>query len=192
VNGRGADSSRSLVVAAVILVGLAAAFTLGGSLLGSDRPTADASPNATTVGPETTTADDLVTDGGESSADDGGADASTNATPEPAAFRLVVDSVENCGTTCRDVTVTIRNVGGRSAEDVDVRVRLLADGDRLWSGSESFDAIGEGERRRQTRRVDVGFVGAAKVEAKDGYVTIETTIEWDGGRQTLSERRKVA
>jgi hypothetical protein len=201
VSGRGTGPARPLVVGAVLLVGLAGVLALGfgGSLLGSDRPATDASPNATTTtatGVETTTGDGPATDGGTAGGGggvdgDGGDDASPTATPEPATFRLVVDGVERCGTTCRDVTVAIRNVGGRSAENVDVRVRLLADGDQLWSGTESFDAIGTGEERRQTRRVDVGFVGGAKVQANDGYVTIETTIEWDGGRQTFSERRKV-
>ncbi|MFC6726122.1 hypothetical protein ACFQE1_17485, partial [Halobium palmae] len=114
------------------------------------------------------------------------------AEPEPASFLFTVDRVENCGTTCRDVTVSVRNRGGTAAENVGVDVRLLAGGDELWSGSRSFESVAAGETKTRTERVKLGYFEGAKIKANDGYVTIETTIDWDGGRETFSERRKVA
>lgn len=164
---------------------------------GASNAGADGDGETSAAGNDDTATPDAgtpVADGGSGDTTTTGAEttATTTAEPEPASFLFTVDRVERCGRTCRDVTVTVRNQGGTAAENVDVGVRVLADGEALWTGSQSFDRIGAGESRTQTERVNLGLFGGAKVKANDGYVTIETTIEWDGGQQTFTERRQVA
>lgn len=204
MSGRSA-SLPIAVVAVLLFAGLAGALAIDGPLLGSS-PNATANGTSTPAGPVTDapadrsdtatggSGDDAGASGGDGSDGSGGGEGSEDATadPEPASFRFTVDRVENCGTTCRDVTVSVRNQGGIAAHNVDVDVRLLADGDELWSGSRSFEAVDAGETVTRTERVKLGYFEAAKIKGNDGYVTIETTITWDDGRETFSERRKVA
>jgi hypothetical protein len=198
-----------VVAAVVLLAGLAGALALDGPLLDSSSSTnvtddgtaTQTDPDATNTtdapaagsGPESDGAGggDAGSSGGDgASGGDGGTDDTGD--PAPATFLFTVDDTEKCGTTCRDVTVSVRNRGGTAAESVDVDVRILADGDELWAGSQSFPAVEAGETKTRTERVNLGFVDGAKIKANDGYITIETTIAWDGGQESFSERRKVA
>ncbi|MFC4358423.1 hypothetical protein ACFO0N_10775 [Halobium salinum] len=155
----------------------------------------DAGDGDTTGGTDAGASGEAPATESESGPTTDGGDATTDAetgTPEPADFRFDVDRVEDCGTTCRDVTLSVRNRGGTDAENVEMAVRLLADGDEVWRGTQPFDRVEAGESRTVTRRVEIGYFDGARIQANDGYVTIETTITWDGGRQSFSERRKVA
>jgi hypothetical protein len=48
-----------------------------------------------------------------------------------------------------------------------------------------------GETATRTERVTIGVFDAAKIQANGGYVTIELTVRWDGGEDTVTERRQV-
>lgn len=216
----GRDDTTLLVVAALVVLslGIAGAVAVDQPLLGSGP--SDGAVDGSTTGAETPAgAADTATDGGatsdpneaaggsEGSSDDTEGDAdgesgagsdsdagetATTTESAPATFRFDVRSVEECGTTCRDVTVSVRNRGGTDAENVDVSVRLLTGDTEVWRGTQSFDRVDAGEARTQTRRINIGYVDGARIRANDGYVTIETTITWDGGEETFSERRQVA
>jgi hypothetical protein len=106
-------------------------------------------------------------------------------------FALVVESVTECGTRCRDVTATLSNVGDADAEDVEVRTRLLTGGVEIWEDEVSLGDVPAGESATRTQRVTVGFLEAARIQANDGVVTIETRVTWDGGSQTVREQEDV-
>jgi hypothetical protein len=131
-------------------------------------------------------------DSGGGSGSGGGSDGSSDGDDDgEARFDLVVEEVAECGTRCRDVTATLTNVGDADAEDVDVRTRLLAGGVELWTGEVAVGDVPAGESATRTQRVTVGFLEAARIRANDGVVTVETTVTWDGGSRTVSEREDV-
>lgn len=107
-------------------------------------------------------------------------------------FDFAIRNVSSCGVACRDVTVTAVNTGDTTARDVTVVTRLEAGGPVIWRGSESVERLDPGESTTVTKRVRPGPFGLIRVQRNDGYVTANTTVTWDGGRETFSDRRKVA
>jgi hypothetical protein len=103
-----------------------------------------------------------------------------------------VQEVETCGQRCRDVTAAVENDGTATAENVTVDARVLAAGDELWRGAADVGTLPAGETATRTERVTIGVFDAAKIQANGGYVTIELTVRWDGGEDTVTERRHVA
>lgn len=188
-------SSKAIALGVVLLVvtgGIAGVFALGINPV-------DTVMNATSDG---STAEDTGSDAGSGTGGGGGSDtggssgdtsdstqAASSDTPD---FAFTVKDISKCGSTCRDVTVGATNTMNSTATDVTVKSVITADGDKLWSGSESFSEVAAGETKTRTKRVKLGYLDAAKVKNNDGYITITTTITWDGGEQTFSERRKVA
>lgn len=111
-------------------------------------------------------------------------------------FTLVVDNVESCGTTCRDVTTTMTNAGDASASDISVRTTLFAgnstdESDQVWEGTEDVGTLAAGESYTTTKRVQLSWGEAYAVQQADGWVTIRTTIRTAEGTVTLTERRNV-
>lgn len=141
--------------------------------------------------------DDDGTDGAASGGADGdgsgggGSDAADETTTGPR-FSLVVGEVTECGAVCRDVTATVTNEGDERATGVTVETRVFAGGDRVWRGTADLGTVDAGESVTRTQRVNVGYFGAAKIQANDGRVTIRTTVRWDGGEETFSERVDVS
>jgi hypothetical protein len=184
---RGALVVVGFLVAAAAVTGIGFAFGNGG-------PAGEAVESA----PTTTTA----TDGGGTN--DGGADAGATGdggasdggatTPAEPSFAFVVDDVEACGETCRDVTSTLTN-DGTAASDVTVDTRIYAgngtDGDAVWQGSEPVGSLGAGESYTTTKRVELSFGDALAVQGADGWITVETTVESDERTVTFTERRNV-
>ncbi len=119
------------------------------------------------------------------------------ATATPVAeFRIEVRNVEQCGTTCRDVTLALSNVGTASASGVSASVTLYAgnstaEGDAVWTGDEDVGDLPAGGTFTTTRRVSLSFSEAFAVQQANGWVTIETTIRTDGRTVTFTERRNV-
>ena len=105
------------------------------------------------------------------------------------AFQTV--GMKSCGSTCRDVTVRLTNRGTETATGVTVKSRIIAGGDQIWSGTEKIGRVQPGESVTRTKRVNLGFLDAAAVQQNNGYVTIKTTVKWDSGTQTFTERTKV-
>ncbi|MCU4802584.1 hypothetical protein OB920_19650 [Halobacteria archaeon HArc-gm2] len=107
-------------------------------------------------------------------------------------FTLDVQKIENCGKTCRDVTVSLTNNGGNPRENISVTTTVYAGQDSVWQGEASIGTLASDESTRRTEQIDVGYVGGAKIERNDGTVTIETVVHWDGGEARYSEQRQVA
>ncbi|NHN61168.1 MULTISPECIES: hypothetical protein [Halorussus] len=177
--------NRGAVVAVVLLFSLAA----GGVLLAGDdglggTPDAPAGDSTTTT----------TTGSGGSPTDTASGDSASDATatPSDSGYAFTIQSIEDCGSTCRDVTARLDNSGGAVREEVEVTTKMYADDDLLWAGNETVGRLGPGESHTSTRRVDVGFSGGLAISANDGYVTIVTVVRSEGGTARFSERRKVA
>ena len=176
------------VVLVASIVGAAYVSDVGDTLLGGDD---------TETPPPTTQPTPAATDGGEPAPDagsGGGGSGGGDATPTPKAydFRFRILNTEACGQTCRDVSVKLTNQGAETATGVTAKSRILADGDRLWSGTVDVGTMSPGESVTRTERVKLGLFDAAKVKQNNGYVTIKTTVTWDDGSRTFTQRVKVA
>lgn len=119
-------------------------------------------------------------------------------TPAPASqpFAVTIDSIERCGTTCRDVTTTLRNNQRTTARNVTVWTRLFAgrgtDGDVVWRGTERVGRLGPGASTTATNRVTLSLGDGLAIRSADGWVTLQTTVETAEGTVRFSERRQVA
>jgi hypothetical protein len=176
-----------LVVLALLVAVVAGAVVIGGdALLGGDGADSDSFPTATAAPGGTT----QTTDGGDAAR----ATADVTATPTPP-FGFVIEDVEECGTTCRNVTTTLTNQQDSTAEDVTVYSRIFAgrgtDGDEVWRGEEGVGTLGAGESYTTTREVDLGVQAALKVQNEDGWITIQTTVETADRTVTFTEQRQV-
>lgn len=192
---------RSVLAAATVgvvllasVVGAAYVTGVGDTLLGgggAETPTGQPTPTPAPAdgGSEPPASGGSGGGGAGNGANDGG-----NATPTPKAydFQFRILNTEPCGRTCRDVTVRLTNRGAETATGVTAESRILADGDQIWSGTENIGTVSPGESVTRTKRVKLGVFDAAKVQRNDGYVTIETTVTWDDGSRTFTERVKAA
>lgn len=174
-------TTLAAAVAALLLVASGAALLAGVVPLPGDADVGETPRPTATVG-------------GGATATPGGA----TATPGSAdvQFRLDIRNVEECGTTCRDVTSTLTNVGTASASNVVVRTRLYAgnstdESDRIWEGSEDVGTLDAGGSHTTTKRVTLSTSEAFAVQQADGWVTIRTTIRSDQRTVTITERRDV-
>lgn len=179
-------------VAVLVGVGLVATLVVGavvvGVLTGGNASGTATTPGSTTAtGTTTGTATTTGTGGGTATTTTG---TTVTGTGEPS-FSFVIDRIESCGTTCREVTATLTNDGSVPVENVRVEVALLADDEKLWEGEVTPGTLAAGESFTTTRTVDVGLGGAAAIQNNDGYVTIEAVVRWDGGSETFRTRRKV-
>lgn len=178
-------------VAALLVVASVAAVLAGVVPLPDGTDVGDAPPTATGAG---TPGDGPPGGGGGTAAPGDGSDAT--ATPA-AEFRIEVREIVECGTTCRDVTLALSNVGTASASGVSVRTELFAgnstdSGDRIWEGTEDVGTLAAGGTYTTTRRVTLSFSEGFAVRQADGWVTVRTTIRTDEGSVTFVERRNVA
>jgi len=167
------------LVVALAVVGVAFAVGGGPGSGGTDAASDDEFPTATATGTPS-----------------GGGTEGTATGPDGPAFAFVIDGTEACGRTCRDVTTTLRNDGDARATGVVVHTRVFVgngtDGDVAWSGSERVGDLAAGGSHTATRRVELSYGDGLAVQAADGWITIQTTVESDGRTVTFTERRQVA
>ena len=128
---------------------------------------------------------------------DAGAEQPTTTTPtETPPFTFVIDSIEECGQTCRDVTSTVTNQQDATARNTTVYTRLYVgngtDGDVAWQGSERVGTLDPGESATATKRVELSFSEALAVQNNDGWITVQTTVETVDRTVTFTDRRQVA
>lgn len=113
-------------------------------------------------------------------------------------FTFAVDDVEECGTTCREVTATVVNEQDEAATGVAVYTRIYAgqnssaEDDLLWQGKEEVGSLEAGESSTTTERVELTFQEGMAVRQNDGWVTVVTTVETDERTVTFTEERQVA
>lgn len=121
----------------------------------------------------------------ETRGDSAGGDAGTSSetTTERPPFTMSVESIEECGRTCRDVTATLWNRQGRTAAGVVVQTTVHAgestDGDVIWEGDREVGSLEAGESTTDTTRMKLGLFDAAKVQSADGHITIVVVVEGD-------------
>lgn len=172
-------------VVALLLAGVAGAFITGfGPAPGGSGDDVESFPT------ETGTA---ATESPTSGSTSGGETTATTATPP---FGFTIDSIEQCGRTCRDVTSTLTNQQETTAEDVTVYTRIYVgngtDGDVAWGGSEPVGTLESGESYTATRRVELSYSDALAVEQNGGWVTVQTTVQTSEQTLTFTEQRQVA
>jgi|GEM_PF-177463 len=188
---------KTAVVGVVVVIGIAALVTGAGSMLGGggNGEDIDSFPTETPAG----------SDGGDGSGDDGGATGgdgssaggdggSTTSTPP---FTFTIDSIENCGTTCRDVTVILTNEQPAAASDVTVYTRIYAGNTTsedaiVWQGKEPVGGLAAGGSVERTQRVSLSYGEAYEVKQHDGWITVVTTVQSANETVTFESRRDVA
>jgi hypothetical protein len=186
-----------LLVAAVAGVVLTGGPTPGGL----DAPGADTATPTDASGGSTTDGGAVTSDGGAGSVTatqtrtGTPTEAPTSTSTATPPFAFTVDSIEECGTTCREATSTLTNRQGEAASDVAVTTHIYAgngtDGDVVWEGSEQVGRLDAGESYTATRRVELSYGEAFKVQ-NEGWVTVETTVRTADRTLTFSDRRQVA
>jgi len=181
--GRSTVDSKLLGAGVVVLVVVVAALVVVtgvGPLGGNSAPSSDFPTGSGTT----------YESGGGSG--DGGAGTTT----EPPPFRMVIEEIESCGQTCRDVTGRLVNEQERQANGVTVYTRIFAgadtDGEVVWEGTQEIGALGPGEAERDTQRVELGMMDAAAVQNEGGEITIQTTVETDRQTVTFIDHRDVS
>lgn len=161
---------RQRIVVVVVFVGILGAAALGVGLLAPDEGPTD---------PSTSDAPRLSTP-----------------TPGPPPFTLEIDEIRDCGRTCRDVTSTLRNEQGTAASDIGVTGSIYAGrgtaGTVVWEGYEWVGDLDAGGTYTTTQRVRLSFSDALAVDRADGWITIQTTVEYDGRVVTFTRGRRVA
>jgi hypothetical protein len=117
-------------------------------------------------------------------------------TPGQQLFTVTIDDIEQCGTTCRDVTTTLRNEQPTTARNITLWTRLFAgrgtDGDLVWQGSERVRRLEPGASTTATKRVTLSVGEGLTIRSNDGWVTLQTTVETANGTVRFSEQRQVA
>ena len=189
---------RTLIVVGVVLVVAlcaAAAFAAGigpfGGGDGGEFPTVTSTPSGGNGGNGSGSGGG---GGGNGGGGGGGGNGGGGADLPP--YTFAVTTVENCGRTCRDVTVELTNNREQAAEDVVVYTRIFAgnttdSGARVWQGREEVGEMEAGATTTATKRVDLSYSNAFKVQQQGGWITIRTTVRSADVNRTFTERRDV-
>lgn len=179
--------------ALLVLVGGAAGLAFGfGPAPGGAGTSEDIGDFPEQTGDSSETGGDSGTDDDQGAGSDGG----THAASSPP-FAFSIDRIEDCGATCRDVTVTLFNEQNETAENVTVYTRVYAgnstaEDDRVWQGKEDVGTLDADSSVTKTQRVSLSYADGYAVKQNDGWVTIVTTVQSDDETVTFEERRDVA
>lgn len=114
-----------------------------------------------------------------------------------APFSFNIQTIEKCGQTCRDVTVTLRNNQNETATGVSVYTRIYAgnnteEKNKIWTGQRDIGELEAESSVTRTSRVELSMQEGFKVQQKDGWITIVTTVKSDQTTITFKSRRDVA
>lgn len=129
----------------------------------------------------------------ESSGDGAG----STGTMEPPPFSFTIETIDECGMTCRDVTVTLHNNQADPATGVTVFTRIFAGQDNtdtadlVWEGTEEVGTLEAGASHTTTRRVELSLQEARKIDNNGGWVTIVTTVQTDERTVTFTSSEQV-
>jgi hypothetical protein len=134
------------------------------------------------------------TDAGVEGGTDRRSTATGSASDGDPTFAFVVEGIERCGRTCRDVTSTL-TAESASASNVTVATRIYAgngtDGEGVWRGRERVGDLAAGGSHTATARVDLSLADALAVEGAGGWVTVRTTVRSTETTTTFTRRREV-
>jgi len=184
---------KHIAIAAVVVVvafgGIAAAFVTGfGPLPGGD----DGSAEASTPYENTVVVDDSGDSGGGGGDGSGGDSGSTATATQEQPFEFVIQNITKCGQTCRVVNASIVNQQSSAAEEVTVRSEIYTGGDKIWQGSSEVGTLGPDERYTDTKRVELSYGEAYKVQQNDGQITIKTFVQTSERTYVFTEERNVS
>jgi hypothetical protein len=113
-------------------------------------------------------------------------------------FTFAIDTVEECGQTCRDVTATVTNEQNQTATGVTVFTRIYAgenttaSDDQVWEGSVDIGRLEAGASQTSTRRVELSLLEARQIDQADGWITIQTTVQSDETMVTFVNSEQVS
>lgn len=130
-----------------------------------------------------------------SSGDGSSAGATPESTTSP--FSFTVERIEECGRTCRDVTVTLVNNHNEAATGITVFTRLFAGqnntdtDDRVWEAKEDVGTLEAGESYTMSKRVELSLQEGLTIERNDGWITILTTVQSDETTVTFKDSEQV-
>lgn len=180
----------SRVFAGIIVVALVASGA-GAALFVGVGPVADSTGEG---GPATSVSQQ------EPSGGDGGGSGSAEPATEPAPppFTFAVDAIEECGQTCRDVTVTLYNQQDDTATGVTVVTRIYAgqdntdSGDMVWETEVAVGTLEADAAYTTTERVELSYGEAFSVQQQGGWITVHTTVRSDERTVTFEESQQVA
>ncbi|KPN30463.1 hypothetical protein SY89_01197 [Halolamina pelagica] len=178
------------LVVVVALAGVAGAFITGfGPAPGGDSGSADTStPYEDTVVVESTDAGG--TGGEDGGGEDGGNSSSTTTESQPP-FSFVIENITECGQTCRDVNATIVNQQDTAATGVEVHSEIYTDGDMIWEGTTDVGRLAAGESFTDSKRVELSYSEAYKVQQNDGEILVKTYVRTDSGTYVFKDTRNV-
>lgn len=184
-------NAKYVVAAVVVLlaVGIGAAAFVGVGPMGPDD-----GESAVTDTPESTGT--VYESGGSDGGGDGSGSGSGTDTASQPPYAFEVVKIEECGDTCRDVTVELVNNRDETATNVKVYTRIFAGNstdsdDKVWEGTEDVGSLEAGASTTSTKRVELSYGEAIKIKNNDGWITILTTVESDDVTITFKERRNV-
>lgn len=173
-------NERHLQVGAIVVLSLIGVI-IGAALLGVTPPIGDQESTPTPI--------------------DGPTDGDVEPTPDPYAdiqrFSYTIDDIEECGQTCRDVTVTLYNEHDVPASDVTVHTRIYAgenttdSDDLVWKGERDIGTIEAGGSYTTTERVEVSYWDGLKIQQRDGWITLVTTIESAEATVTVQDTEQI-
>lgn len=95
-------------------------------------------------------------------------------------YTIDVEQIEECGNTCREVTLTLLNEGRKDWEDVVVDARLTAGGNLIYSGEEEVGDLASGKSYTTTREVNLSADDMVAVQQNDYVVTVRIVINGSG------------
>jgi hypothetical protein len=130
----------------------------------------------------------------EESADDG---AETGSSTDVDPFTFTVDGIEDCGTTCRDVTATLTNQRNETATGITTYIRIYAGenntdtDDVVWEGTVDVGTLDAGDSHTTTERVELSLRDARKIDRNDGRITVLTAVESDEATATFQDSKQV-
>lgn len=174
-----------LLVAIVLAIGVGVAFYTG----------AGPAPGGAGDGERIT---DFPTETASEGGSDGSAPSGSGGTTETPPFTFAIDSIEECGQTCRDVTATLHNNQNETARGITVYTRIFAgrdntaEDDIVWEGTEDVGTLEAGGSYTSTRRVELSLQEGMEIESNDGWITILTTVESNEETVTFQDSRQVA
>ena len=180
----------TVIVAVVAIGGIAGALALGiGPAPGGDNGGALGGSEETATPYEET----VVVESTDSSSGGGSGDAGTGtATAAPQPFKFVIQNITECGDTCRVVNGSVVNQQDTTAEDVTVRSEIYTGGDKIWEGSSDAGSLEPGETFSDTKRVELSYSQAYKVQQNDGDILVKTYVETSETTYVFKDERNVS
>lgn len=114
------------------------------------------------------------------------------------AFSYKVDSIEECGQTCQDVTITLANNQTDAASQTTLHMRIFAgrnntaDDDLVWEDTVDVGTLEAGGSYTTTKRVEFSFQEGMKITDEDGWITIHTTVESGDTKLTFERSTQIS